>query len=362
MGVVHTKPNENIKIKGAAGEIPPPTKIMSNKKPTKNIKTLSADLPNASKTISKISSKKAESKNSPIDVQRPDEPVTDDVLLNQNEALPTTNVHQQITGFSKSNNLLCLEIKEILDEMHLTSDEKTMVDSYLAKVELDPYIMHIIPKCGDKTCLFKNLNCPFIAMNKQPFGKPCPLAMGLAMNLRDQWLEAISSRLTPQDNNNKDEYNSVRYDIVIYRLIVSLIETDLYDIMMDNEMSTNGLVDPEASCVVLRSGEITYIPGESASSIIHEKIQSRRDTILRQLLLTPEISAKYKLINKNVDSSDEDIDELKDRVNQRNKQIIEEKTNMEKAKNKYGTDGEYVTIYERVNTNDNSIKDENSSE
>ena len=208
---------------------------MSNKKPTKNIKTLSADLPNASKTISKISSKKAESKNSPIDVQRPDEPVTDDVLLNQNEALPTTNVHQQITGFSKSNNLLCLEIKEILDEMHLTSDEKTMVDSYLAKVELDPYIMHIIPKCGDKTCLFKNLNCPFIAMNKQPFGKPCPLAMGLAMNLRDQWLEAISSRLTPQDNNNKDEYNSVYIFLTLdekehkRRLELRGEKTDIFD-------------------------------------------------------------------------------------------------------------------------------------
>lgn len=296
---------------------------------------------NIEKQIDAVTSKKKNSKKK-IESERNEE------YIESMESLMAGASTDEIIKNDKPSDLLCIEIKEVLDSLHLTKKEKDSVDAYMKKVELDPYIIHIIPKCGEKTCIFQNLNCPFIAMGKQPLEKPCPLAMGLAMNLREQWIKAISSRLIPQNRENFNEYNSVQYDIVIYRLIVSLVESDLYDIMMDNEMSIHGLVDLQASCIISRTGNLTYIPGESAASIIHEKVQARRDTILKQLLLTPEISAKYKLINKTLDDSEEDIDELKAKVMLRNKQIAEEQENMKQEKNNYGALNEYKTIYERT--------------
>jgi len=178
--------------------------------------------------------------------------------------------------------------------------------------------------------------------------------MHLAMSLREQWLQAISSRLQPQTPDNKDEYNSIEYDIVIYRLIVSLVEVDLRDIMLDKEISKNGLIDEKASCQVSRTGEVFWMPGESIASIIHEKIQARRDTILKQLLLTPEISAKYKLLKDTDNDKDKDLDSLKDRVLKRNKEILLETESLNKNKGEYGTNNNYKTLYDRLQQEENS--------
>lgn len=271
------------------------------------------------------------------------------------------NVEQQnVVAVDRSNDVLAIEIVEIMDSLGLSEDETNIVRNYFKKVTVDPYILHIIPKCDTEKCMFNGLNCPFIKLKKIPIGKPCPIAMGLAISLRDQWMQAISSRLQPQTSNNKDEYNSIEYDIVIYRLIVSLVEVDLRDIILDNEISRNGLIEEHSSCQISKTGEVYWMPGESVASIVHEKIQTRRDTILKQLLLTPEISAKYKLLKDENEEKKNDIDELKDRVNKRNKELLLENEKLSNVSPEYGTRNEYKTIYDIVGVDKKSESTEES--
>lgn len=139
--------------------------------------------------------------------------------------------------------------------------------------------------CGP-ACTMKDA-CPYDIAGKPPIGERCPIEIRTSKEYYDEYVTAVADRL----NITEDQIES---DIVVHNIIWGIVESDMIELRLNGIIAENGMVVDVPAVVNQETGDIYYKEEESAAMRIKERVARRRDQLLRQLLATPEMAAKYK--------------------------------------------------------------------
>jgi hypothetical protein len=129
-----------------------------------------------------------------------------------------------------------------------------------------------------KICILNRLNGTW------PIDQPCPMEKTIAEISYREYLHALHK--TPED-----------IGIIEYNQIMSLIECDLLEMRANCRLNDEGLTRMVTTFVNHKTGDRAETEELSVMFGIKDRVAKRKDTILKQLLATPEIQAKYKVTN-----------------------------------------------------------------
>jgi len=157
----------------------------------------------------------------------------------------------------------------------------------LKEIEKDLNRMNIatsttILRCkGPKDCVYGKM-CALSSSGKYPKGNLCPLEKTIAEIYFGEYLQSLNLSI---DDMGIIEFNQ----------IMSLIECDLLDMRARCKLNEEGMTRMVTTFINSRTGDTAENEDLSLMFAIKEKVSKRRDILLKQLLATPEIRAKYKV-------------------------------------------------------------------
>jgi hypothetical protein len=139
--------------------------------------------------------------------------------------------------------------------------------------------------CG-ASCTMKDA-CPYDIAGKPPAGERCPIELRTSREYYNEYVTAVADRL----NITEEQIES---DIVVHNIIWGIVESDMIELRLNGVIAEDGMIIEVPAVVNQETGEVYYKEEESAAMRIKERVAKRRDQLLRQLLATPEMAAKYK--------------------------------------------------------------------
>lgn len=219
----------------------------------------------------------------------------DEQLAKQKKETPVEQEHNPSSGLPVTidNNEPSHEdvLREILEasSLEVTEEEKSKMLARLAKT--DYAIDSIVKLCNGSDC--PHYWCPFKAIHKYPNGKICPIERKIA----EQWYVEYANVLDIAPGDVK---------LIQMQQILTLIECELTDLRMKSRIQREGETRL-VNAFGLRNGEVVENEEISLAFDIKDKVNKRKDTILKQMLAYPEIRAKYKMADKNTGMTDSRI-------------------------------------------------------
>lgn len=139
--------------------------------------------------------------------------------------------------------------------------------------------------CGSN-CTMKDA-CPYDIAGKPPVGERCPIEIRTSKQYYSEYVIAVADRL----NITEEQIES---DIVVHNIIWGIVESDMIELRLNGIIAEDGMVIDVPAVVNQETGEVYYKEEESSAMRIKERVARRRDQLLRQLLATPEMAAKYR--------------------------------------------------------------------
>lgn len=139
--------------------------------------------------------------------------------------------------------------------------------------------------CGPN-CPFKD-SCVMDIAGRPPLGERCPRELKLAHMFIEEYLLSMSARLGL-------EPDELREDVVAYNMIIGVVETDIVNMRLNSTIGEDGMVQSDPAAINSETGEVYYKDEEAVAVRIKDRVQRRRDNLLKQLLATPEMQAKYR--------------------------------------------------------------------
>lgn len=139
--------------------------------------------------------------------------------------------------------------------------------------------------CGDM-CRMRDA-CPYDISGKPPVGERCPIELRTSREYYKEYVTAVADRL----NITEEQIES---DIVVHNIIWGIVESDMIELRLNGIIAEDDMVVEVPAVVNQETGEVYYKKEESAAMRIKERVARRRDQLLRQLLATPEMAAKYR--------------------------------------------------------------------
>jgi len=115
-----------------------------------------------------------------------------------------------------------------------------------------------------------------------PIGEICPMEKTIAEISFNEYLVSL--------NKTMDDVG-----IIEFNQIMSLIECDLLDMRSRSRLNEEGMTRMVTTFVNHKTGDTAETEELSVMFGIKDRVAKRRDTILKQMLATPEIRAKYKI-------------------------------------------------------------------
>ena len=139
--------------------------------------------------------------------------------------------------------------------------------------------------CGP-VCSFKD-TCPYDIVGRAPIGERCPIELNYAKTIYDEYVRSLAERL------NIDE-QAIKDNIILNNHINSLVVNEMVDRRMDGLIARDGVSDDIPVFMDEESGQVFYRKDESTAIKIKARLAKNTDSILRQLLATPEMAERYR--------------------------------------------------------------------
>jgi hypothetical protein len=142
------------------------------------------------------------------------------------------------------------------------------------------------PKCPVKD------QCPMDIIGRPPVGERCPRELQMAHMLIREYLLSISERL-------EVDPSELESDITAYNMIVGVVESDIETMRLNSTIAEEGYIQENETGFNTETGQVLVSHDESIAVRIKTRVEKRKNDLLKQLLATPEMEAKYRKREKN---------------------------------------------------------------
>lgn len=129
--------------------------------------------------------------------------------------------------------------------------------------------------CRGKSCKY-NERCPLIELNMAPFGEVCAIEADLVKMHYDKYMKTFNL-----NQDNPDDYIDIQ-------LVKELIDIELSLDRANRAMAVDGDFIKDVIVAVANDGRPLKRPELHQAVILKEKLQKRKDSILKQLVATRE--------------------------------------------------------------------------
>lgn len=134
-------------------------------------------------------------------------------------------------------------------------------------------------------CYYKE-ECPYDIIGQPPLGERCIKELSESKILYEDYVRAIANR-------QEEEPENIRKDMIFHNLITNLVEVDITINRLRTIIANNGNADEFVNTINQETGETYNKREEIVESKILERYDKKRNELLKQLLLTPEMMVKY---------------------------------------------------------------------
>lgn|SRR6185436_14721162 len=171
-------------------------------------------------------------------------------------------------------------------------------------------------------CMLKD-RCPLHIMNRAPFqlaenDSECPVEQQLITQMETDYVEAYASR-----KNAEVSTEEVRGNRFIMDLIRELVETTILEQRINTKLARDGLLI-DFAVAINNEGEMATNQDVSPLYKVKMGIVKRREGLRKQLLLTPEMELKKKIVDRIADPVSRDsslTEKTKNLLNKAEKQL-----------------------------------------
>jgi hypothetical protein len=147
----------------------------------------------------------------------------------------------------------------------------------------------VIQTCNTSCTSFSR--CPLAVIDRAPIGKICPIETQLYTQLLEDYKRAVAQKIA-----SIESIKEIESDPIILSLISQAVEIDIFQLRVNAQIATAGLVNDVP--VLASDNGIEYVLQETAASKMKRDLNARKDKVLRQLLATPEMVQKVKSLSK----------------------------------------------------------------
>ena len=152
---------------------------------------------------------------------------------------------------------------------------------------------------GTDRCPFQD-TCFYKTAGRIPIGDRCPIEIDRSMYLYDGYIIAISERLGvgPDD---------LRNDTIYSNMVWELVECDMVKARVLSKMGNDGELGETVAAIWQETGHAYTEEVESPLTRIAERYSARKEKILRSLIATPEMAARFMKKKANQDLHDKQV-------------------------------------------------------
>lgn len=169
--------------------------------------------------------------------------------------------------------------------------------------------------CNDG-CMLRD-RCPLFILGQAPYQQgntdsECPVEHQIITQMEGDYVYAYANR---QNQNSTDE--DVRGNRFVMDLISELIETHIMENRINTKMARDGIL-VDMAVAINNEGEMATNQEVSPLFKIKMQLKKKRENIFKQLLLSPEMELKRKIVDKITDPASKSSD-----ITTRAKSILE---------------------------------------
>ena len=217
--------------------------------------------------------------------------LTDPVTVDLDRANPVSfmeNPDELIEHKDIPENVKTSIVQTYGEKFFLTTDCTIGQITKLARIIAHPRenITNTVAQVCSPDCAMTDM-CPYDVAGKPPIGERCPIEIRTSREHYREYVIAVADRL----NITEEQIES---DIVVHNIIWGIVESDMIELRLNGIIAEGGLLVEVPAVVNTETGQVYNKEEESAAMRIKERIAKRRDQLLRQLLATPEMAAKYR--------------------------------------------------------------------